>query len=379
METGGGPPKAAKPTNTSQETPTPTPYPDWTAPMQAYYAAGAAQPPFFPSAVATPGPYPYMWGAQPMVSPYGAPIPYPGLYPHGGLYPHPNMTAAQGAAVAPVPAPMEGKGTPVKEVKSAGNIGLVDGKPKGNGKATSGSGNDGASQSAESGSEESSDGSDENITHKGKSTKKKHSFDQMLADGATVASSLNEKGEPSANLTIPFPGNSAGATNMNMGIELWNASPIGGVPVTGRSNPSGVLPAVVPVARGGREGTGSDHLWVQDERELKRQRRKLSNRESARRSRLRKQAECEELQVKVESLSDENTNLRKELERLAEERQKLAIENTSLVGELSQLYGEDAISSLKGKNDNTSVLQSIYGQGNGHDQDTSRGNNSLSD
>ncbi|KAL5731381.1 hypothetical protein ACHQM5_004114 [Ranunculus cassubicifolius] len=357
METGGGPPKAAKPTNTSQETPTPTPapYPDWTAPMQAYYAAGAAQPPFFPSAVASPGPYPYMWGAQPMVSPYGAPIPYPGLYPHGGLYPHPNMTAAQGAAVAP--APMEGKGTPVKEVKSAGNIGLVDGKPKGNGKATSGSGNDGASQSAESGSEESSDGSDENITHKGKSTKKKHSFDQMLADG-----------------------NSAGATNMNMGIELWNASPIGGVPVTGRSNPSGVfLPAVVPVARGGREGTGSDHLWVQDERELKRQRRKLSNRESARRSRLRKQAECEELQVKVESLSDENTNLRKELERLAEERQKLAIENTSLVGELSQLYGEDAISSLKGKKDNTSVLQSIYGQGNGHDQDTSRGNNSLSD
>ena len=52
----------------------------------------------------------------------------------------------------------------------------------------------------------------------------------------------------------------------------------------------------------------SFHLG-QDERELKRQRRKQSNRESARRSRLRKQAECEELGGRLTTLSMENMNL----------------------------------------------------------------------
>ncbi|PIA55653.1 hypothetical protein AQUCO_00700161v1 [Aquilegia coerulea] len=267
------PAKPSRPSASSQETP-PTPlYPDWSTPMQAYYGAGATQPPFFPTNVASPPPYPYMWGGQ-MVSPYGTPIPYPAIYPHGGLYPHPNLATAQGAAMPTTQ--MEENNSPVKKIMSSGNIGVVGGKLKESGKAASGSRNDGVSRSAESGSEGSSDASDE-FNHK-------------------------------------------------------------------------------------------------DERELKRQRRKLSNRESARRSRLRKQAECEELQVKVDTLTDENDNLRKELERLAEERQKLTNENASLESELSQLYGEEAISTLKGKNANMSV-QSV----NGFEQDTLMGNNSLSE
>ena len=51
-------------------------------------------------------------------------------------------------------------------------------------------------------------------------------------------------------------------------------------------------------------------LTLQDEREVKRQRRKQSNRESARRSRLRKQAECEALAVRVNELMNENVKLR---------------------------------------------------------------------
>lgn len=51
-------------------------------------------------------------------------------------------------------------------------------------------------------------------------------------------------------------------------------------------------------------------MLSQDEREVKRQRRKQSNRESARRSRLRKQAECETLSQKVDALVDENARLR---------------------------------------------------------------------
>ena len=54
----------------------------------------------------------------------------------------------------------------------------------------------------------------------------------------------------------------------------------------------------------------------QDEREVKRQRRKQSNRESARRSRLRKQAECEALAVRVNELMNENIKLRAANEQL---------------------------------------------------------------
>ncbi|PIA55652.1 hypothetical protein AQUCO_00700161v1 [Aquilegia coerulea] len=379
------PAKPSRPSASSQETP-PTPlYPDWSTPMQAYYGAGATQPPFFPTNVASPPPYPYMWGGQ-MVSPYGTPIPYPAIYPHGGLYPHPNLATAQGAAMPTTQ--MEENNSPVKKIMSSGNIGVVGGKLKESGKAASGSRNDGVSRSAESGSEGSSDASDE-FNHKDDSENKNKSFDQMLADGANaqntsahhssaaVGSSLNGNGEPSANFPVPLPGNPVGdiaATNLNIGMDLWNASPVGSVPLRARSNASGVVPAVAPVKRDGHEGIVPEHLWGQDERELKRQRRKLSNRESARRSRLRKQAECEELQVKVDTLTDENDNLRKELERLAEERQKLTNENASLESELSQLYGEEAISTLKGKNANMSV-QSV----NGFEQDTLMGNNSLSE
>lgn len=57
-------------------------------------------------------------------------------------------------------------------------------------------------------------------------------------------------------------------------------------------------------------------MLLQDEREVKRQRRKQSNRESARRSRLRKQAECEALAVRVNELMNENVKLRAANEQL---------------------------------------------------------------
>jgi plant G-box-binding factor len=67
-----------------------------------------------------------------------------------------------------------------------------------------------------------------------------------------------------------------------------------------------------------------------DEREVKIQRRKQSNRESARRSRLRKQAECEGLGQKVEDLEQENGKLRSELSRLQCLCEKLLSDNTEL-------------------------------------------------
>ena len=71
-----------------------------------------------------------------------------------------------------------------------------------------------------------------------------------------------------------------------------------------------------------------------DEREVKKQRRKQSNRESARRSRLRKQAECEELSIRVNKLSEENEELHNELQRMKWKCENLTNQNKVLQQEL---------------------------------------------
>ncbi|KAF8685818.1 hypothetical protein HU200_043725 [Digitaria exilis] len=67
-----------------------------------------------------------------------------------------------------------------------------------------------------------------------------------------------------------------------------------------------------------------------DERELKKQKQKQSNRESVRMSRMRKQAECEELGQRADSLRSENSSLRAELERIRKEYKQLLSQNASL-------------------------------------------------
>nr|XP_043614558.1 G-box-binding factor 1-like isoform X2 [Erigeron canadensis] len=310
------PAKHSKPTST-QETPPPS-YHDWQSSMQAYYGSGAA-PPFFPSAVASPTPHPYMWGGQhPMMPPYGTPVPYPALYPPAGVYGHPSMPMTPGTM--PPNAEMEGKAPNGKHKinkKSKGNS--VNANPTGartreNGKAASSSGNDGATQSAESGNDGSSDASDED-DQQGYSGGKKGSFHQMLAD----ASARNNDTEPNVpgNTVVSMP-----ATNLNMGMDLWNPS-AGTGSMKMQPNHSGVPQSAGPPPMMADQ-------WVQDERELKRQKRKQSNRESARRSRLRKQAECEELQARVETLNNENHSLRDELQKLSSECGKLTSENNSI-------------------------------------------------
>ncbi|KAJ8764257.1 hypothetical protein K2173_005997 [Erythroxylum novogranatense] len=339
------PTKPSKSASSTQEIPTTPSYPDWNS-VQAYYGAAGTPPPFFASTVASPTPPPYLWGSQhPLIPPYGTPVPYPALYP-AGVYAHPNM------AMTPNPTrvgtEVEGKGPNGKEWASAKKS-----KGTSGGKAASGSGNDGASQSAESGSDGSSDGSDENTNQQEFVGSKKRSFDQMLADanaqnsttGANIQASVPGKG------MVPVP-----ATNLNIGMDLWNPSPATGAAggATMGSNPSGA-PSAFP--------TGMPEQSIQDERELKRQKRKQSNRESARRSRLRKQAECEELQARVENLSNDNGYLREELQRLSDECEKLRSENDSIKEELSRLYGPDAVANLE-QNKSSSALQSHGSEGN---------------
>ncbi|KAI4330341.1 hypothetical protein MLD38_028639 [Melastoma candidum] len=316
------------PPSLAQEAPTVPAYPDWSSSMQAYYgAAGATPPPFFPSTVTSPGPHPYIWGSQhSLMPPYGTPVPYPAIYPPGGVYAHPNMAAAHVAA-PPATMELEGNGGDGKDGNSvkrpkgtAGNSNSAGGKTRDCVRATSGSGNDEASQSGDSDSEGSSDANAEN-NQQYHSASKKGSFDQMLADGKPAAVGP--------------------ATNLNIGMDLWSASSTSGA--------AKVRPNLAPASSGLIPGGMIPDQWMQDERELKRQRRKQSNRESARRSRLRKQAECGESQARVETLSNENSSLRDELKRLSEECEKLSSENSAIKDELMRMGGSDVLASL-GKN-----------------------------
>ncbi|XP_021661263.1 G-box-binding factor 1 isoform X2 [Hevea brasiliensis] len=311
------PARPSKPAPSTQEIPTTPSYPDWSNSMQAYYGAGAT-PPFFASTVPSPTPHPYLWGSQ---------------------TPNSAQTNTE----------LEGKTADGKDRASAKKSkGTSAGKAGECVKAASGSGNDGSSQSAESGSNASSDASDENQQEY--AAKKKGSFDQMLAD----ATAQNN----SAGASVPGkPVMSMPATNLNIGMDLWNASSAAAAPGAAkmRTNASGATSAIVPAVM--------PEQWIQDERELKRQKRKQSNRESARRSRLRKQAECEELQARVENLTNDNHNLKEELQRISGECEKLKSENDSIKEELTRLYGPDAVAKLEQSN-HSSVVQSLGDEGN---------------
>ncbi|XP_016504929.2 G-box-binding factor 1 isoform X1 [Nicotiana tabacum] len=332
------PAKPSKATSTQETQATPS-YPDWSSSMQAYYGAGAA-PPFFSPTVASPTPHPYMWGGQhPLMPPYGAPVPYPALYPPAGVYAHPNMPMTPNPLQANPES--DSKAPDPKDQSTSKKLkGYTGGKAGESGKATSGSGNDGATRSAESGSEGSSDANDENDNHEF-SANKSRNFDLMLANGAS------SQNNPATGNPVAMP-----ATNLNIGMDLWNASSAGPGMIKMRSNQSGVAPA---------PGIGRE--WIQDERELKRQKRKQSNRESARRSRLRKQAECEELQQRVETLSNENHALKEEMRKLSEECEKLTSENNSIKEELTRLCGPEAVSKLE-SNANATHLQSNVEEAN---------------
>ncbi|XP_050205944.1 G-box-binding factor 1 isoform X2 [Mercurialis annua] len=339
------PPKPSKPASSAQEIPTTPSYPDWQNSMQAYYGAGATPPPFFASTVPSPTPHPYLWGGQHhLMPPYGTPVPYPALYPAGGVYAHPSMAMAPNLVHANTE--YEGKGADGRDkVSGKKSKGTSAGKTGETAKAASGSGNDGASPSAESGSDGSSDGSDDNANPQDFAGNKKGSFDQMLADA-------NAQNNTAGAAVSGKPVGSMPGTNLNIGMDLWNASPAAAAGASKiRPGAIGAPSAIMP------------EQWVQDERELKRQKRKQSNRESARRSRLRKQAECEELQARVETLNTDNRNLRDELQRISDQCDKLKSENESIKEELTRLYGPDAVANLE-QNNHSSVVQSHDDEGN---------------
>ncbi|MCO5574521.1 hypothetical protein L7F22_028306 [Adiantum nelumboides] len=336
-------------------------YPEWAAALQAYYGSGMSplpHPGYYPSTMGSaPQPHPYMWGAQPMVPPpFGTPPPYAALYPHGGMYGHPPMTPQVATSVG---TDAEAKSDEKKKARkkskgSLGSLGMLTGKTSDMSKANATSINGALSNSGDSGSEGSSDGS-EGLSGEGSQELRKNSFDQATSEvpNSHMISPYGSAQDPMGNhaqaaMPISIGGKQVvGAgpvTNLNIGMDYWS----GGTPGLlannrggKRASMAGNTTALIPSTA----NTMSGELWMQDERELKKQRRKQSNRESARRSRLRKQAECEELATKVQSLTAENASLREELNRMTEECNKLSAENSSLLDQLHMprsegLHGE---------------------------------------
>ncbi|GMH35314.1 hypothetical protein BSKO_03182 [Bryopsis sp. KO-2023] len=79
-----------------------------------------------------------------------------------------------------------------------------------------------------------------------------------------------------------------------------------------------------------------------DEKELKKQRRKLSNRESARRSRLRKQAEVNDMIQHVQDFTITNAHLKLEIRHLQQCMRRLRDQNQAMEGLISSNGGGDA-------------------------------------
>ncbi|XVE77230.1 hypothetical protein DITRI_Ditri13aG0045400 [Diplodiscus trichospermus] len=287
-------------------------YPDWAA-MQAYYGPRVTMPPYYNSAVASGhAPPPYMWGPpQPMMPPYGGP--YAAIYPHGGVYAHPAVPLA----AVPVETPTKSSGNTERGLmkKLKGFDGLAMSIGNGTAENAEGGAEPRLSQSAET--EGSADGSDGNTTGTDQTRRKRsrEGTPTIGGDGKNEAKSNavavvegTATVSPKSIGTVLLPG-------MTTALELRNP-PIMNAKSSSTSVPCGIMPSEV---------------WLQNERELKRERRKQSNRESARRSRLRKQAETEELGRQVELLIAENTTLRSEINQLTEKSEKLRLENATLM------------------------------------------------
>nr|QEO19196.1 putative G-box-binding factor 1-like isoform X2 [Cymbidium ensifolium] len=287
----------AKPPNSMPSSAATTPPPaytaDWPVSVQALYSGGATAPTAF---------FPPVWGGQHLMSPYATAIAYSPMYAPGAVYAHPPMTPGMGYPNAET-----------GNIKSKG--GLV--KSGEGGKTASGSGEEENSQRSSGGSatEGSSDTGNESADPQENS--KKRSSGDTFQEGEASHPAIATPRKRAPKLPVSAPGRTTLAgptTNLNIGMDIWNPH-------------AGAAP-------------------LKDDRELKRERRKQSNRESARRSRLRKQQECDELTRKVAELSGENSTLRMELEQLHKVCRDLEAENQHIAEELSSIRG-DSSSSLK--------------------------------
>ncbi|KAL6575670.1 Disordered region downstream of MFMR [Orobanche hederae] len=293
-------------------------YPDWATMQAAFYGPRFAVPPYMNSGVPSHhAPPPYMWAPpQSMMPAYGAP--YAAFYAHGGVYAHPGVPPASTTLSMEAPVKSSGNmdGSFVKKLKEFDGLAMSIGN--GNGDSTDPGTERRALDSYDTeGSSDGSNGVTPQADQHGKKRSRQgspHMGDGKSQDKSSAVAAV-EVGRASENMMNVISAGNASVKTM----ENTNTAELKNV----KSSPTDVSLQSMP-----------NEAWMQDERDLKRERRKQSNRESARRSRLRKQAEAEELAVKVQSLTAENMNLKSEINKLMESSQQLKLENAALVEKL---------------------------------------------
>ncbi|XP_073042794.1 bZIP transcription factor 16-like [Primulina eburnea] len=315
----------------------------------------------------SPQPHPYMWGVQQFIPPYGTPPhPYAAMYPYG----HPTM-APGSYPFSPfaMPSPngfAEGTGNstgnvdvdskslekgklPIKRSRgSLGSLNMITGKNNEPGKTAGATVNGSHSKSSENASEGSSEGSDVNSQNdSGEKIGGQQDSAELSQNGNAAHSSQNgglATPHPMDNVPVPAAGDVSGipgpTTNLNIGMDYWAAA-ASSSPIPAIGGNTLTTPVAGGVLNTGLRDNSQSQLWMQDERDLKRQRRKQSNRESARRSRLRKQAECDELASRAEALNEENASLRAELARIRSDYEQIFAQNASLKERLGELPDQD--------------------------------------
>ncbi|XP_073131720.1 bZIP transcription factor 16-like isoform X2 [Henckelia pumila] len=314
----------------------------------------------------SPQPHPYMWGVQQFMPPYGTPPhPYVAMYPYGhpsmapGSYPFspfampsPNGVA-EGTGNSTGNIEVDGKSfekekLPIKRSRgSLGSLNMITGKNNEPGKTAGASVNGLHSKSPENASEGSSEGSDANSqTDSGEKISGQQDSAELPQNGNTAHSSQNGGlGTPRPVAIVPAAGAVSGipapTTNLNIGMDYWAAA-ASSSPIPAIGGNTLTTPVAGGVVNTGSRDNSQSQLWMQqDDRDLKRQKRKQSNRESARRSRLRKQAECDELASRAEALNEENASLRAELARIRSEYEQIFAQNSSLKERLGELPDQD--------------------------------------
>ncbi|XP_008795623.2 G-box-binding factor 1 isoform X2 [Phoenix dactylifera] len=269
---------------------------DGSTSAQALYsgltAAASARIPVFHPPLAVSLPYP--WGSQYPMPPCGTPIAYAPMYPHGGIYAQPAMATGSVYIAAEAERRLAEKKS--KEESWNGGEGM---------KASSESAKEDASQSV-------------NIESEGSSSTGLQVLDDRWSAHEDYVATRKK----------------------NIGKTLWDG---GSMQHTGSSQNDNTTAesfysaaSLSPMA--GRKERWHKHHWMLDERELKKQRRKQLNRESARRSRLRKQQQYQDLARRVDMLNGENCALRRELEQLDKHCKELDSENASIAEELSKIF-----------------------------------------
>ncbi|ONM10636.1 DNA-binding protein EMBP-1 isoform X2 [Zea mays] len=303
---------------------------EWAASMQAYYAAGgqpyawhAAQQHLMAAAAA----------AAAAGAPCGTPVPFPVSF-------HPAYYATHASMATSVPYP-----TPEP-------VAVAEAKIK---RKSSGALSGGCTSGSAGGSEGSSDKRDATHHKVLPSVRRRKSSGANVqgepsqaatAQHAAAESRVTAKKRPATELSVSTPeiagtSNVIVRPNLNIGMDLWTDSP-----VKAETSGQGEINAATHSHHGST-------LSMMDERELKRERRKQSNRESARRSRLRKQQECEELAQKVTDLTVVNGTLRSELDELKKACEDMEAENSQLIGELEQSEAPSVVTTLSIQIDTT--------------------------